>query len=77
MLSGPILNQRTNGPVNAHLISGPSISTKHTNLKNQGQEMTLTFNTHLYLLIQLFRPLAATVSEISTVTVFPFFYRKA
>ena len=24
------LNQRTNGPVNAHLISGPSISTKHT-----------------------------------------------
>ena len=24
------LNQRTNGPVNAHLIAGPSISTKHT-----------------------------------------------
>ena len=24
------LNQRTIGPVNAHLISGPSISTKHT-----------------------------------------------
>ena len=24
------LNQRINGPVNAHLISGPSISTKHT-----------------------------------------------
>ena len=24
------LNQRTNGPVHAHLISGPSISTKHT-----------------------------------------------
>ena len=23
-------NQRTNGPVNAHLISGPSINTKHT-----------------------------------------------
>ena len=23
-------NQRTNGPVNAHLISGPCISTKHT-----------------------------------------------
>ena len=22
--------QRTNGPVNAHLVSGPSISTKHT-----------------------------------------------
>ena len=25
-------NQRTNGPLNAHLISGPSISTKHTKL---------------------------------------------
>ena len=25
-----ILNQRINGPVNAHLISGPSISIKHT-----------------------------------------------
>ena len=24
------MNQRTNGPVEAHLISGPSISTKHT-----------------------------------------------
>ena len=24
------INQRTNGPVNAHLISGPSKSTKHT-----------------------------------------------
>ena len=24
------INQRTNGPVNAHLISGPSISEKHT-----------------------------------------------
>ena len=23
-------NQRTNGPLNAHLISGPIISTKHT-----------------------------------------------
>ena len=23
-------NQRNNGPVNAHLISGPSINTKHT-----------------------------------------------
>ena len=23
-------NKRTNGPVNAHLISGPSINTKHT-----------------------------------------------
>ena len=23
-----LLNQRTNGPVNAHLISGPTVSTK-------------------------------------------------
>ena len=23
-----IINQRTNGPVNAHLISGPTVSTK-------------------------------------------------
>ena len=28
--SGELKNQRTNGPVNAHLVSGPSISTKHT-----------------------------------------------
>ena len=28
-----MLNQRTNGPVNAHLISVSSISTKHTNPK--------------------------------------------
>ena len=27
------LNQRTNGPVNAHLISGSRISTEHTNPK--------------------------------------------
>ena len=38
------LNQRTNGPVNAHLISGPSNSPKHTKPGKQGPEMTLTFN---------------------------------
>ena len=38
-------NQRTNGPVNAHLISGPSISTKHTNLDKMA-EQTLTLITH-------------------------------
>ena len=37
-------NQRTNGPVNAHLTK-PG--------KKQGQEMTLTFNTHFHLLNQL------------------------
>ena len=41
------LNQRTNGPVNAHLISWPGKSTKHTKPgKKYGKEMTLTFNTH-------------------------------
>ena len=29
-ISAEIINQRTNGPVNAHLISGPSKSTKQT-----------------------------------------------
>ena len=37
-------NQRTNGPVNAHLISWPS-NTKPG--KIYGKEMTLTFNTHI------------------------------
>ena len=44
----------------------------------QGQEMTLTFNTHIPSLIQLddmlllaFRSLAAIVSEKSTVFTFP------
>ena len=44
-------DQGTNGPVNAHLISGPTKSTKHTKPgKKQGQEMTLIFNTHFHLL---------------------------
>ena len=39
------VNQRTNGPVNAHLISWPS---KAQNIqKIYGKEMTLTFNTHI------------------------------
>ena len=44
--------RRPNGPVNAHLIPGPRISTKYTNLEKQGQEMTLTvtLNTHFHLL---------------------------
>ena len=41
-------NQRTNGPVNAHLIYWPS---KAQNIKKTwkiyGKEMTLTFNTHI------------------------------
>ena len=48
IIDGIFLYQRTNGLVNAHLISGPSKSKKHIKPgKKQGQEMTLTFNTHL------------------------------
>ena len=48
-------DQMTNGPVNAHLISGPRISIKHTKPGKQGQEMTLmvTFNTHLISFTEL------------------------
>ena len=38
----------------------------------QGQEMTLTFNTHISsYILPIFRSLAAIVSEISTVSLFP------
>ena len=40
-------NQRTNGPVNVHLISWPSKAQNIQNLKIYGKEMTLTFNTHI------------------------------
>ena len=46
IFSQALINQRTNGPVNAHLISGPNLSTK----QKKGQEMTLTLNTHFHLL---------------------------
>ena len=36
------LNQRTNGPVNAHLISGPTVSTK-TNKIGQGQPRVIIY----------------------------------
>ena len=39
------MNQRTNGPVNAHLVSGPSISTKHTKTWIKMTEQTLTLIT--------------------------------
>ena len=43
--------QRTNGPVNARLISWPS---EAQNLENiYGKEMTLTFNTHILSFTQL------------------------
>ena len=40
-------NQRTNGPVNAHLISWPCKAQSIQNLEKYGKEMTLTFNTHI------------------------------
>ena len=39
--------QRTNGPVNARLISWPSKDKKYKTMKIYGKEMTLTFNTHI------------------------------
>ena len=41
------LNQMTIGPVNAHLIFWPSKAQNIQNLKIIGEEMTLTFNTHI------------------------------
>ena len=37
-----IVNQRTNDPVNAHLISGPTVSTK-TNKIGQGQPRVIIY----------------------------------
>ena len=36
------LNQRTNGPVNAHLISGPTVSTKTSKI-GQGQPRVIIY----------------------------------
>ena len=36
------MNQRTNGPVNAHLISGPSVSTKTSKI-GQGQPRVIIY----------------------------------
>ena len=45
---GDNLNQRTNGPVNTHLITWPSKAQNIQNLeKIYVKEMTLTFNTHI------------------------------
>ena len=41
------------GPVNAHLISGPRISTKYAKPGKKGKEITLTVNTHLLSLAEL------------------------
>ena len=44
-----IYDQKTNGPVNAHLISWPSKAQIYKTWKIYGKEMTLTFNTHIPL----------------------------
>ena len=44
-----IPNQRTNGPVNAHLIPWPSKAQNIQTWKIYDKEMTLTFNTHIPL----------------------------
>ena len=77
-----IQNQRTNGPVNAHLISLLSKAQKIQNLENiwyrnyLDLQYSLTFiNSVSCLHLPIFRSLAARVSEKSTV--FTFSHRKA
>ena len=41
-MSPPFRNQRTNGPVNAHLISGPTVSTK-TNKIGKSQPRVIIY----------------------------------
>ena len=42
-----LINQRTNGPVNAHLISWPSKAQNIETWKIYRKEITLTFKTHI------------------------------
>ena len=71
-------NQRTNGPVNAHLISLPSKAQNIQNLENiwyindLDLQYSHTFiNSISCLHLPSFRSLAAIVSEKSTVFIFP------
>ena len=56
--------QRTNGPVNAHLISGPRISTKYTNLEKTRSRNDLDGDLQYSLSFTelVVRPLVAIVS---------------
>ena len=72
------INQRTNGPVNAHLISWPCKAQNIQNLDNIWYRNDLdlqyshTFiNPISFLHLPTFRSLAAIVSEKSTVFIFP------
>ena len=82
MAAMPIyVNQRTNGPVKAHLISWPSKAQNIQNLENiwyrndldLQYSPTFILNSIKCLHLPLFRSLAAIVSEKSTV--FTFSYR--
>ena len=75
-------NQRTNGPVNAHLISWPSKAQNIQNLENIWIRNDLDLQySHTFIIsisclhLPTFRSLAAILSEKSTV--FTFSYRKA
>ena len=69
-IQGQGINQRTNDPVNAHLLREPCISTKHTKPKNKVKidhvlqySLTFIYCIHVSCLhLQIFRPLAAIVS---------------
>ena len=76
------LNQRTNGPVNAHLISWPNKAQNIQNLENIWQRIDLDLqNSHTFIIsisclhLPTFRSQATIVSEKSTV--FTFSHRKA
>ena len=75
-------NQRTNGPVNAHLISWPSKAQNIQNLKNiwLRNDLDLQYSQTFIISISClhlptFRSQAAKVSEKSTVSTFS--HRKA
>ena len=76
-----LLNQRTNGPVNAHLISWPSKAQNIQNLENIWLRNDLDLQySHTFIIsisclyLPTFRSQAAIVSEKSTV--FTFSHRK-
>ena len=71
------INQRTNGPVNAHLISWPSKAQNIQNLENIWLRNDLDLQySHTFIIsisclhLPTFRSLAAIVSEKSTVLTF-------
>ena len=72
------LNQRTNGPVNAHLISWPSKAQNIRNLEKYMVRNDLDLQySHTFIIsisclyLPTFRSQASIVSEKSTVSLFP------